>query len=107
MGAVPRFDRAPGERLRPLREIKAETGHLLAGGTNHTASTQQAPMLAVEGLSKAYPIRKAGLFGSQPRRVAALDDVSFEVRRGECLGLVGESGCGKTTLSKEIGRAHV
>src|SRR3546814_10214520 len=78
MGAVPRFDMAPGERLRPLREIKAETGHLLAGATHHTASTQQAPMLAVEGLSKTYSIRKAGLFGSQPRRVAALDDVSFE-----------------------------
>src|SRR3546814_7354667 len=42
MGAVPRFDMAPGERLRPLREIKAETGHLLAGATHHTASTQQA-----------------------------------------------------------------
>src|SRR3546814_6764042 len=78
MGAVPRFDMAPGERLRPLREIKAETGHLLAGATHHTASTQQAPMLAVEGLSKTYPIRKAGLFGSQPRRVAALDDRSEE-----------------------------
>ena len=35
----------------------------------------------------------------------AVDDVSFEIRRGECLGLVGESGCGKTTLSKILMRA--
>src|SRR3546814_12091544 len=49
MGAVPRFDMATGERLRPLREIKAETGHLLAGATHHTATTQPAPTLAAEG----------------------------------------------------------
>jgi len=110
MAAVPRFDMAPGERLRPLREIKAETGHLLAGSADQadlvrSGAAQQAPMLSVEGISKTYSIRKAGLLGTQARQVAALDDVSFEVRRGECLGLVGESGCGKTTLSKVIMRA--
>ena len=107
MAAVPRFDMAPGERLKPLREIKAETGHLLAdaGDRAARASAQTAPLLAVEGVSKTYTIRKAGLLGTAPRQVMALDDVSFEVRRGECLGLVGESGCGKTTLSKVIMRA--
>ncbi len=38
-------------------------------------------------------------------RVVAVDDVSFDIRRGECLGLVGESGCGKTSVSKLIMRA--
>ncbi len=107
MAAVPRFDMAPGERLKPLREIKAETGHLLAdsGDRAARATAQAAPLLAVEGVSKTYTIRKAGLLSTAPRQVMALDDVSFEVRRGECLGLVGESGCGKTTLSKVIMRA--
>ncbi len=105
MGAVPRFDMAPGERLKPLREIRPETGHLLAGSEASPAAPQAAPMLKVEGVSKAYTIRKSGMFGKQGRSVVALDDVSFEVRRGECLGLVGESGCGKTTLSKVIMRA--
>ncbi|MEQ8396209.1 ABC transporter ATP-binding protein [Thalassobaculum sp.] len=107
MAAVPRFDMAPGERLKPIREIRAETGHLLADTGNQTAraTPQTEPLLSVEGVSKTYAIRKAGLFGGAAKRVMALDDVSFEVRRGECLGLVGESGCGKTTLSKVIMRA--
>jgi len=106
MTAVPRFDMEPGERLQPLREIKAETGHLLAGSDGGPKDvSQDKPILSVQGISKSYAIRKAGMFGKQARTVMALDDVSFEVRRGECLGLVGESGCGKTTLSKVVMRA--
>ena len=103
--AVPRFDMAPGERLVPLREIKAETGPFLsAGGTRPERS--DAPLLSVRGLGKSFTIRKRGLFGGGPAmRVDAVDDVSLDVRRGECVGLVGESGCGKTTLSKLILRA--
>ena len=107
MAAVPRFDMAPGERLKPLREIKAETGHLLADSGDRAArsTAQTAPLLTVKGVSKSFTIRKSGVLGTKPLQVMALDDVSFEVRRGECLGLVGESGCGKTTLSKVIMRA--
>jgi peptide/nickel transport system ATP-binding protein len=104
MGAVPRFDMKPGERLKPLREITAHTGHLLADRAP-TVPLDGAPMLKVDGLTKRYTIRKGGWFASTRQQVKALDDVSFTVEAGECLGLVGESGCGKTTLSKVIMRA--
>jgi peptide/nickel transport system ATP-binding protein len=65
----------------------------------------------VRHLHKTYTIKKADTVfeslwgGGQTRHVHAVNDVSFDVRRGECLGLVGESGCGKTTLSKILMRA--
>ena len=107
LNAVPRFDMAPGERLVPLREIKAATGQLLAAKEPLPDGVDAHGMLLkVEGLNKSFLIRKGSYFGKAPaRRVIAVEDVSFEIRRGECLGLVGESGCGKTTTSKMIMRA--
>jgi len=105
--AVPRFDMEPGERLVPIREIKAETGKFITTrepwpeGLDHSV-----PLLSVKDLTKAFTIRKSGLFRAKATgAVKAVDKVSFDVMRGECLGLVGESGCGKTTLSKLILRA--
>jgi peptide/nickel transport system ATP-binding protein len=105
--AVPRFDMKPDERLTPLREIKPETGHLLAEREPWPPGADAAgPLLAVQSLSRSFVTRKGGFFGPKTEnRVLAVDDVSFELRRGECLGLVGESGCGKTTVSKMILRA--
>jgi peptide/nickel transport system ATP-binding protein len=57
--------------------------------------------LHVDGLSKYYPVKK-GVFGRVRDHVKAVDDVSFSVHKGETLGLVGESGCGKTTLGRTI-----
>ena len=107
LNAVPRFEMEPGQRLVPLREVKAEPGVLLAQREPWPPDAEAAgPILQVKNISKSFLIRKGSYFGSSSdRRVVAVDDVSFEIRRGECLGLVGESGCGKTTTSKIIMRA--
>jgi oligopeptide/dipeptide ABC transporter ATP-binding protein len=62
------------------------------------------PLLEVKDLRKFFPIRK-GILRSVVGHVRAVDDVSFTIRRGETLSLVGESGCGKTTTSRCILRA--
>ena len=58
------------------------------------------PLLRVEGLTVHFPL--GGAWGRRRRVVHAVDDVSFEIRRGETLGLVGESGSGKTTTGRAI-----
>ena len=58
-------------------------------------------LLRVRNLKKYFPIRK-GVFSRVVAQVKAVDNVSFHVDRGETLGLVGESGCGKTTLGRAI-----
>jgi len=61
----------------------------------------QPPLLSVRNLTKHYA-RKSGIFGGQKGVVKAVDGVSFDVFPGETLGLVGESGCGKTTTGRAI-----
>ncbi len=101
--AVPRFGMKPEERLVPVRPIQHElTDHFRA------APDGEAPagdLLEVSGLSKRFTIRSEGFFNKTSSEILAVDDVNFSIRRGECLGLVGESGCGKTTVSKMLMRA--
>src|SRR5438552_6897952 len=60
-----------------------------------------APLVSVRNLRKEFPIKK-GVFSRQVGAVKAVNDVSFHVARGETLGVVGESGCGKTTTGRTI-----
>ena len=94
---------APGERLTPLREIPPPTGRMIAAPAPWPADADAAgPLLEVSGITKRFRVRKPGCPAGT---TVVADDVSFEITRGECLGLVGESGCGKTTLTKMIMRA--
>ncbi|MBH68291.1 MAG: ABC transporter ATP-binding protein [Rhodospirillaceae bacterium] len=108
MAAVPRFGMGQKDRLIPIREVISESGHLLEENfsqDNSISSTNGKPLLKVENVKKEFSIRKNGLFTRTPELITAVNDVSFQIKRGSCLGLVGESGCGKTTLSKIIMRA--
>jgi peptide/nickel transport system ATP-binding protein len=70
--------------------------------TNRRAALyNQEPILSIQDIKTYFPIRK-GIFGRVKDHVKAVDGVSFDVYPGEVLGLVGESGCGKTTLGRSI-----
>ncbi len=62
----------------------------------------EGPLLSVQGLVKHFPLTQGVVIRRTIGHVQAVHDVSFELRRGETLGLVGESGCGKSTVSKLI-----
>lgn len=110
MSAVPHFDMKPGERLVSLRDMDGEGIEAIRKVSARFKIDYDGDKddihLSVRNLRKEFSIRKGSWFGSgAERKVVAVDNVSFDIKRGECLGLVGESGSGKTTVSKLIMRA--
>ena len=62
----------------------------------------EAPLLSVRGLKKHYSVSRGGFLSRETTRVRAVDGISFDIQPGEALGLVGESGCGKSTAASSI-----
>ncbi|MDH3688636.1 MAG: ABC transporter ATP-binding protein [Gammaproteobacteria bacterium] len=102
--AVPKFDMRGDDRLIPVREIEHEIGPLIKHAEVWSEQARNAgPHLSLTNLSKTFQIRKSGVFGGpEETQIKAVDNVSLDIACGESFGLVGESGCGKTTLSKII-----
>jgi len=73
--------------------------------TATTPTSSKEPLLRLEGLCKHFPVRSKGLRKKQVSVVKACDQVSFNLQEGETLGIVGESGCGKTTTGRTLLRA--
>jgi oligopeptide transport system ATP-binding protein len=71
----------------------------------HTADSGDV-LVRVDHLKKYFPIRKGAIISRLVGNVKAVDDVSFEIRRGETLGVVGESGCGKSTTGRAVLQLH-
>jgi peptide/nickel transport system ATP-binding protein len=100
MRATPR----PGVTLRDLLPEGADAPVAAASST----PPDGAPLLVVDGLTKAYPrkgaVRRLWRRGPEPEAFRAVDGIGFTVDRGESVGLVGESGCGKSTTSMMVNR---
>ncbi|GII87179.1 oligopeptide ABC transporter ATP-binding protein OppF [Sphaerisporangium siamense] len=95
----------PGHRAACLRagEITDRPAALApAPGVLVPPPREESVVLEVDGLVKHHPLTKGAVFRRRVGTVRAVDGVSFDVREGETLGLVGESGCGKTTALMEI-----
>lgn len=69
--------------------------------TNNDIVRSEDNILEVSHLKKYFPI-KGGFFGGVTANVKAVDDVSFSIKRGKTMGLVGESGCGKSTTGRTL-----
>src|SRR6266403_6381078 len=90
---------AAATRSGPLDRLLARGTR--AGRRGMSAPDGTAPLLEVEDLKKHFPIHR-GVFSRVSGYVYAVDGVSFHIKRGETLGLVGESGCGKTTVGRAV-----
>jgi peptide/nickel transport system ATP-binding protein len=104
----PTLDKSP-KRLPTITDFMSDTGEAKAFDHNQlkiqkvqrTITDQNPVILEIKNVKKHFAVEK-GMFGNVKAWVKAVDDVSLKVRQGRTLGLVGESGCGKTTLGRAI-----
>src|SRR6201998_1338462 len=87
--------------LSPARAAPAKSLGLLLASRAAARPCGMSPLLEVRGLKKHFPLYK-GVFSRASGQVYAVDGVSFHIDRGETLGLVGESGCGKSTVGRTL-----
>jgi oligopeptide/dipeptide ABC transporter ATP-binding protein len=85
-----------------MTQSEADAGRSIAKHPERSEGTGTVPLVRVEGLVKHFPITRGILIQRQVGAVQAVDDISFFVAPGETLGLVGESGCGKTTAGRTL-----
>src|SRR5205085_3380350 len=88
--------------LRPLLNTTMEANKAQDQAQPSASSSQREVLMRVRNLKKYFPINAGLIVQRQVGAVKAVDDVSFEIYKGETLGLVGESGCGKTTLGRAL-----
>ncbi len=107
--AVPRFNMQKGERLTALREVSIKKYRRTRYEWQRLeACDGKSTIIQANQLSKKYFLNNAFTAAQssneEPSQISftAVNNISFEIKRGECLGLVGESGCGKTTLAKML-----
>jgi len=105
LAAVPRLGAMQGTELpckfELLRSEEADSAPFEPPQPQDTVRPGSAPILRVQNLVTRFDVR-SGLFGRVKRRVHAVEQVSFDLRPGETLALVGESGCGKSTTGRSL-----
>ncbi len=97
--------REDGSLTQSPHTIEQITSKLIVSNRDREARHKELysaePILSIKNLKTHFPVRN-GLFGGTKQYIKAVDDITFDVYPGETLGLVGESGCGKTTLGRTI-----